>query len=94
MIKVHIRRTLPEKNQDELIKLINQLRSTLAGRPGYLSGETLRRVDPPGELLVVSKWQSLFYWNQWHDSQERATIQQRIDSLLDSQTQYEIYEYE
>ena len=94
MIKVHIRRTLSEANQVELIKLINQLRSTLSGRPGYLSGETLKRVDPPGEVLVVSKWQSLFYWQQWHDSPERATIQERIDKLLESPTQYEIYEYE
>lgn len=94
MIKVHIRRTLSGENEEDLVHLINQLRSTLAGWPGYLSSETLKRVDPPGEILVVSKWQSPFYWEQWYASRERMAIQEKIDVLLDSKTQYEIYEYE
>jgi heme-degrading monooxygenase HmoA len=94
MIKVHIRRPTSEEKQEALMKLINRLRSTIAGRPGYLSSETLKRVDPPGEILVVSKWQSFFYWERWYASQERMDIQKRIDDLLESETRYEIYEYE
>jgi heme-degrading monooxygenase HmoA len=51
-------------------------------------------VDKPGESLVVTKWQSLFYWNQWFESKERTEIQSRIDQLLGEETRYEIYEYE
>ena len=94
MVKIHIRRVLSGENEETLVKLINQLRSTLAGWPGYLSSETLRRVDPPGEMLVVSKWQSRFYWDQWYASRERMNVQEKIDALLNSQTHYEIYEYE
>jgi len=94
MIKVHIGRATSGENEEALVKLINQLRSTIAGRPGYLSSETLKRVDPPGEILVVSKWQSRFYWEQWYASEERLDIQKRIDDLLESGTRYEIYEYE
>jgi heme-degrading monooxygenase HmoA len=94
MIKVHIGRTTTGENEEVLLKLINRLRSTIAGRPGYLSSETLRRVDPSGEILVVSKWQSRFYWEQWYASEERMDIQKRIDDLLESETRYEIYEYE
>jgi heme-degrading monooxygenase HmoA len=94
MIKIHIRRTAPEDKQEELRLLINQLRSITMGTPGYIAGETLTRQDKPGESLVVTKWQSLFYWNQWLESKERAGIQDKIDQLLGEETRYEIYEYD
>lgn len=94
MIRIHIRRKAPEESQKELILLINQLRSMLMGNPGYLSGETLKRIDKPGETLVISKWQSHFYWNQWYESKERSQIQEKIDQLMGVHTEYEIYEYE
>ena len=94
MIKIHIRRTVPEDKQEELNLLVNQLRSITMGTPGYIAGETLKRLDKPGESLVVTKWQSLFYWNQWLESKERAEIQEKIDRLLGEETRYEIYEYD
>jgi heme-degrading monooxygenase HmoA len=94
MIKVLIRRHVSDDHRDALISLINQLRSTIVGQPGYLSSETLKRIDAPGEILVVSKWQSHFYWKQWYESGERTKIQSQIDQLPNTQTQYEIYDYE
>lgn len=94
MIKIHIRRTVPEDKQEDLQLLVQQLRSITMGTPGYIAGETLTRLDKPGESLVVTKWQSLFYWNQWFESKERAEIQGKIDQLLGEETRYEIYEYE
>jgi heme-degrading monooxygenase HmoA len=94
MIRIHIRRRVSEANQQALMDLINQMRSAILGNPGYVSGETLKRIDQPGEILVVSKWQSHYYWRQWHASRERAALQADIDQLLGAPTQYEIYEYE
>jgi heme-degrading monooxygenase HmoA len=94
MIKINIRRSVPQANRKEVMSLINQLRATIVGHPGYLSSETLKRIDRPDEILVVSKWQSNFYWQQWYNSRERIEIQDRIDELLAAQTQYEIYEYD
>ena len=94
MIRIHIRRNVPQDKADDLKLLINQLRGVTMGTPGYIAGETLKRVDIPDESLVVTKWQSEFYWNQWLDSKERAAIQEKIDQLLGSETQYEIYEYD
>ncbi len=94
MIRIHIRRRVSEDNQHALMTLINQMRSAIVGNPGYVSGETLKRIDQPGEILVVSKWQSHFYWKQWQASRERSALQADIDHLLGEQTQYEIYEYE
>lgn len=94
MIRIHIRRKVPENRADDLKVLINQLRGVTMGTPGYIAGETLKRMDKPGESLVVTKWQSAFYWDQWLQSKERAEIQDKIDRLLEAPTQYEIYEYD
>ena len=94
MIKIHIRRKVPEDKADDLKLLLNQLLAITMGTPGYIAGETLKRVDEPDESLVVTKWQSEFYWEQWLQSKERAEIQDQIDQLLDEGTQYEIYEYD
>ena len=94
MIKIHIRRKVPEDKADDLKLLLNQLRAITMGTPGYIAGETLKRVDEPDESLVVTKWQSEFYWKQWLQSKERSEIQDKIDQLLEEKTQYEIYEYD
>jgi len=94
MIRIHIRRSVPEDKADDLKQLINQLRGVTMGTPGYIAGETLKRLDQPGESLVVTKWQSEFYWKQWLESKNRAEIQGQIDALLGEPTQYEIYEYD
>ena len=94
MIKIYIKRKVSEDKKEELTLLINQLRSMTMGKPGYIAGETLKRLDKPGESLVVTKWQSIYYWNQWLRSKERSKIQDKIDQLLGEKTQYEIYEYD
>ena len=94
MIRIHIRRKVNEDKKEELKSLVNQLRSITMGTPGYIAGETLKRIDKADESLVVTKWQSLFYWNQWFESKERAEIQAKIDQLLGEETRYEIYEYD
>ena len=94
MIKIHIKRKVPPEKQEDLRVLINRLRALTMGQPGYIAGETLKRVDKPGESLIVSKWRSADYWQQWLQSKERLEIQAEIDAMLGEDTQYEIYEYD
>jgi len=94
MIRIHVRRNIPEEKKEDAIRLIIKLRSMSTGKPGYISGETLKRLDKSGESLVVTKWQSIHYWNQWFQSEERSEVQSNIDQLLGEETQYEIYEYD
>ncbi len=94
MIRIHIKRNVSDDKKEELRRLVNQLRSITMGTPGYIAGETLTRLDKPGESLVVTKWQSLYYWNEWFKSKKRAEIQGQIDRLLGEETHYEIYEYD
>ncbi|MDH3885598.1 MAG: antibiotic biosynthesis monooxygenase [Desulfobacterales bacterium] len=94
MIKIHIKRSVPPEMREDLRALINKLRALTMGQPGYIAGETLKRVDKPGESLIVAKWQSADYWQQWLQSKERLEIQTKIDALLGEETRYEIYEYD
>ena len=94
MIKVHIKRKVPPAKIEDLRLLINELRSVTMGQPGYISGETLKRLDRPGESLVVAKWQSADYWQHWQQSKARSELQHKIDQLLGEETIYEIYEYD
>jgi quinol monooxygenase YgiN len=94
MIRVHIKRKILEDKKEDLNDLIKELRAMTMGQPGYITGETLRRVDKPGESLVVSKWQSIESWNRWFQNRERSKIQEKIDQLLGEETKYEIYEFD
>jgi quinol monooxygenase YgiN len=93
-VRILIKRPAPDDKVDTLRELIDKLRSGSTAQTGYISGETMRRIDPPGELMVISKWKTRQDWQRWFESAERSRLQRRIDELLDAPTTYEIYEYD
>jgi heme-degrading monooxygenase HmoA len=93
-VKILIKRRVPETKEKELNLLLNQLRALTMNQSGYISGETLKRVDYPGEYLVISTWRSTEEWRKWVLSEERTEIQDKIDKLLGMETEYEIYAYD
>jgi heme oxygenase (mycobilin-producing) len=94
-VKILIKRKMPKELKDSgFNKLIRQLRALAVVQKGYISGETLKRIDRPQEYLVISTWQSIQAWNAWQASRERAEIQAQIDALLGVPTEYEIYEHQ
>lgn len=92
-VSVIIRRTFthPEKAA-ELAPLIVKLRSQATVQPGYITGRTFRCLDCPGEVLVISTWNSLDDWNNWLNSEERRSLQAEVDALLNQETEYRLYE--
>jgi quinol monooxygenase YgiN len=90
-IKIIIKRKVPNKKIAALIPLLNELRKLAMDEKGYISGETLKRVDSPGESLVISTWESIDAWRAWVLKPARADVQDKIDALLGEKTQYEIY---
>ena len=93
-VKILIKRKMPKDLEDPgFNKLIRQLRALAIVQHGYISGETLKRIDHPQEYLVISTWQNIEAWNAWQTNRERAEIQAQIDALLGVPTQYEMYEY-
>ncbi|MEJ2133606.1 MAG: antibiotic biosynthesis monooxygenase [Desulfofustis sp.] len=91
-VKIFIKRNVTESQIPELTVLLKRLRSVTLMQPGYISGQTLKRLDQPGECMVISTWRSLGDWNDWVKNGKRIAIQKEIDNLLGTQTEYEIYE--
>lgn len=90
-VKIILLRRVPADKQHDLYPLLVELRSLCMSRKGYISGETLMSADDPTENLVISTWQSIEAWNDWMASEQRQALQQKIDELLGSDTQYQIY---
>ena len=91
-VKIFITRKGIEKNIIELTVLLKKMRSLTLNQPGYIYGETLRRVDQPNECIVISTWRSLADWEQWFKDEQRISIQSEIDLLLGKETEYAVYE--
>jgi heme oxygenase (mycobilin-producing) len=91
-VKIFIKREVPSDKSNELTVLLRKLRALTLSQPGYISGETLRRIDKKTETMVISTWRSVADWNAWVNNAERTTLQEEIDRLLGTETEYAIYE--
>lgn len=92
-VKVIIRRIVPEDRIEDLEPLLKQLRTLATLQPGYISGETLQRIDKPDEFLIIGTWESTEHWNKWAKCQERNEVQGRIDTMLAGKTEYGIFHH-
>jgi heme-degrading monooxygenase HmoA len=90
-VKILIKRSIGQGVAPVVRPLIVELRSHAMKQPGYISGETLKCIDRPGEYLVISTWQSLDDWNRWLKSQERKILEDKIDSITGKSTEYATY---
>ena len=90
-VKIFIKRKMDDANIIELTFLLKKLRAMTLNQPGYVSGETMKRIDKPGESMVISTWRSVDDWNKWVNNPERMAIQSEIDKLLGEETEYAVY---
>lgn len=90
-VKVLIKRTVTHEKLKDAIRLFRELRNLALYQPGYISGETLRRLGKPEEFMVISTWQSSDDWKKWATTQERDEVQSKLDALLGGKTEYEIF---
>ncbi len=91
-VKIFITRKGVDKNIIELTVLLKKMRSLTLNQPGYIYGETLRRIDQPDECVVISTWRSREDWENWFNSPQRQSVQSEIDLLLGDTTEYAVYE--
>jgi heme-degrading monooxygenase HmoA len=90
---IMIKRKIPRDKQTKILPLLIQMRSLAVARPGYISGQTLQRIDDPEEYLVIGTWKSADHWESWFKSKQRNEIQAQIDQLLGEKTDYTAYHY-
>ncbi len=91
-IKVLIKRNIPKTASNELNLIFMEMRVAAMQQPGYIGGESLRRVDVPEKALIISRWQSLDDWTKWLVSDVRKKYQDKIEALTQIETKYEVYE--
>lgn len=91
-VKIFIKRNVTSSKVAELSILLKRLRGITLMQPGYISGQTLKRLDKTQECMVISTWRSIEDWNDWVLNTKRIAIQSEIDELLAEETEYSIYE--
>ena len=91
-VKIFIQRKVSSNNILELTALLKKLRALTLSQPGYIYGETLKRLDRSDECMVISTWRSREDWDNWFHNEQRVEIQKAIDKLLGEETAYAIYE--
>lgn len=74
-----------------LLPLIVELRSLAVRQPGYLSGETFFNLDRPEECVVIGRWTSLEYWQQFKKNKKRNELIDKIEKDLDRKAEYNFY---
>jgi heme-degrading monooxygenase HmoA len=60
-------------------------------QPGYISSESMRSLDDPSQITVVSMWQSMESWETWKSSEERTAIVAEFRDYIVGETEYEHY---
>ena len=90
-VKIIIKRQVQDIQSQQLTPLLKKLRTLAMNQPGYITGETLKGIDPPGQTLVISTWESTEAWQEWLTNNERIAIQAQIDVLIGEPTAYEVY---
>jgi heme-degrading monooxygenase HmoA len=68
------------------------VRSQALKQPGYISGETLVNHYDPCNIAVVSTWQTIDDWIHWQKSDQRAAIEDQLESLQEMPANFEIYD--
>lgn len=93
-VQVLISRKIVKEKIKEVATLMVELRSLARAQAGYISSESLKCIDPPGDenYLIRSTWQSIEDWKRWLNSEERVAIQQKIDTITQEKTAYKVYE--
>jgi len=90
-VKIIIKRQATDIQSKQLTPFLKKLRNLAIDEPGYITGETLKGIDPPGKTLVISTWASMEAWQQWLANPDRIAIQAQIDILIGEPTSYEVY---
>ena len=90
-VKIIIKRQVPDIQSQLLTPFLKKLRNLAMNQHGYITGETLQGIDPPGQTLVISTWESTEAWQEWLANTERIAIQAQIDVLIGEPTAYEVY---
>ena len=90
-VKVFIKRKFKDGNLKVAARLLINNRNGAMRQPGYISSETIQRLEDPYQITVVSMWQDIEAWEAWKNSETRLANENEAKDLLVGPTEYEHY---
>ena len=92
-VKIFIKRKFPKDQEKKLFKCIRAIRILVPKQSGYISGEYLRSIEDPNEIITISTWFSHDDWMTWFNSDQRKEIQAQIDAISGVISEHTVYRY-
>jgi heme-degrading monooxygenase HmoA len=90
-VKILIKRKFKEGNLKAAARLLINHRNGAMQQRGYISSETMQRLEDPNQVTVISMWQDIEAWEAWKNSETRKANESEFRDLLAAQTEYEHY---
>ena len=90
-VKILIKRNIKDGNMRAAARLLINSRKGAMTQPGYISSETMRSLDDPAQVVVMSMWQTKEDWQTWKNSVAREEIQAEFEQYLTRPAEYEHY---
>ena len=90
-VKILIKRKFKDGNLKAASRLLINHRNGAMEQPGYISSETMQRLEDPNQITVVSMWEDIEAWEAWKKSDTRLANENEARDLLFGQTEYEHY---
>ena len=90
-LKILIERKFKEAPTPEIIRILNELRIKALQESGYIGGETVVNIDNKHEIIVISSWSGIVYWNKWLNSEERIELGKELSSYLEEPEKIRIF---
>ena len=90
-VKILIKRVIKDGNMQAAARLMINTRSGAMKQPGYISSESMRSLDDPSLVTVVSRWQNREAWDAWRNSDTRKEIVAEFKDYIVGETEYEHY---
>ena len=90
-VKILIKRKFKDGNLRAASRLLINNRKGAMQQPGYISSETMQRLENPNQITVTSMWQDINSWETWKNSEARAANETEVENVLAEPTEYEYY---
>ena len=90
-VKILIKRKFKDGNMKAASRFLINHRNGAMEQSGYISSETLRSIDDPDQIVVVSMWDDLESWEAWRNSDVRKANEAEFKDYLIGEAEYEHY---
>ena len=90
-VKIVIKRKFKDGDMRAASRLLINNRNGAMQQQGYISSETMQRLEDPSQITVVSMWKDIEAWESWKNSDIRLANENEARDLLVGPTEYEHY---